>query len=221
MVEPSVSKMTSSILRNGGALLSLCRIKDKDNYTFQHSVSVGALMVSFCNAMGMSKEVIHHAGIGGMLHDIGKMKIPDRILNKPGKLTEQEFAVMKCHVVESKQILLQTTGISETAVLVAAQHHERHDGSGYPAGLKGEEISQLGQMAAIVDVYDALTSDRCYHKGMAPTDALRKIYEWSKFHFNPQLVQAFMRSIGIYRWAPWCGWRAAAWAWWWSKTRAI
>ena len=198
MVEPSVSKMTSSILRNGGALLSLCRIKDKDNYTFQHSVSVGALMVSFCNAMGMSKEVIHHAGIGGMLHDIGKMKIPDRILNKPGKLTEQEFAVMKCHVVESKQILLQTTGISETAVLVAAQHHERHDGSGYPAGLKGEEISQLGQMAAIVDVYDALTSDRCYHKGMAPTDALRKIYEWSKFHFNPQLVQAFMRSIGIY-----------------------
>ncbi len=198
MVEPSVTKMTSSILRNGGALLSLCRIKDKDNYTFQHSVSVGALMVSFCNAMGMSKEVTHHAGIGGMLHDIGKMKIPDRILNKPGKLTEQEFAVMKCHVVESKQILLQTTGISETAVLVAAQHHERHDGSGYPAGLKGEEISQLGQMAAIVDVYDALTSDRCYHKGMAPTDALRKIYEWSKFHFNPQLVQAFMRSIGIY-----------------------
>ncbi|OHX12306.1 HD-GYP domain-containing protein [Chromobacterium sphagni] len=197
-VEPQVEKLTGSILRNGGALLSLCRIKDKDNYTFQHSVSVGALMVSFCNAMGMSKEVIHHAGIGGMLHDIGKMKVPDTILNKPGKLTEQEFAVMKCHVVESKQILLATQGISETAVLVAAQHHERHDGSGYPAGLKGEEISQLGQMAAIVDVYDALTSNRCYHKGMPPTDALRKIYEWSKFHFNPELVQAFMRAIGIY-----------------------
>ncbi|XLM20989.1 phosphodiesterase, partial [Chromobacterium piscinae] len=82
--------------------------------------------------------------------------------------------------------------------LVAGQHHERHDGSGYPAGLKGDEISQLGQMAAIVDVYDALTSDRCYHQGMSPTDALRKIYEWSKFHFNPELVQAFMRAIGIY-----------------------
>lgn len=198
MVEPSIEKMTSSILRNGGALLSLCRIKDKDNYTFQHSVSVGALMVSFCKAMNMSREVIHHAGIGGMLHDIGKMKVPDSILNKPGKLTEQEFAVMKCHVVESKQILLATQGISDTAVQVAAQHHERHDGSGYPEGLKGEEISQLGQMAAIVDVYDALTSDRCYHKGMAPTDALRKIFEWSKFHFNPVLVQAFMRCIGIY-----------------------
>ncbi|MBV8679723.1 MAG: HD-GYP domain-containing protein [Aquitalea sp.] len=198
MVEPSIEKMTSSILRNGGALLSLCRIKDKDNYTFQHSVSVGALMVSFCKAMNMSREVIHHAGIGGMLHDIGKMKVPDAILNKPGKLTEQEFAVMKCHVVESKQILLATHGISDTSVKVAAQHHERHDGSGYPEGLKGEEISQLGQMAAIVDVYDALTSDRCYHKGMSPTDALRKIFEWSKFHFNPVLVQAFMRCIGIY-----------------------
>ncbi|MBP4045028.1 HD-GYP domain-containing protein [Chromobacterium violaceum] len=197
-VEPQVEKLTGSILRNGGALLSLCRIKDKDNYTFQHSVSVGALMVSFCNALGMSKEVIHHAGIGGMLHDIGKMKVPDSILNKPGKLTEQEFMVMKCHVVESQKILHATRGISETAVLVAGQHHERHDGSGYPAGLKGEEISQLGQMAAIVDVYDALTSNRCYHKGMPPTDALRKIYEWSKFHFNPELVQAFMRVIGIY-----------------------
>ncbi|AXE29749.1 phosphodiesterase [Chromobacterium phragmitis] len=197
-VEPQVEKLTESILRNNGALLSLCRIKDKDNYTFQHSVSVGALMVSFCNALGMGKEVIHHAGIGGMLHDIGKMKVPDTILNKPGKLTEQEFQVMKCHVVESQKILHDTRGISETAVLVAGQHHERHDGSGYPAGLKGDEISQLGQMAAIVDVYDALTSDRCYHKGMAPTDALRKIYEWSKFHFNPELVQAFMRTIGIY-----------------------
>ena len=197
-VEPQVERLTESILRNNGALLSLCRIKDKDNYTFQHSVSVGALMVSFCNALNMGKDVIHHAGIGGMLHDIGKMRVPDDILNKPGKLTEQEFQVMKCHVVESQKILHATQGISETAVLVAGQHHERHDGSGYPAGLKGDEISQLGQMAAIVDVYDALTSNRCYHQGMPPTDALRKIYEWSKFHFNPELVQAFMRVIGIY-----------------------
>lgn len=197
-IEPVVSRMTTSILRNNGALLSLCRIKNKDDYTFRHSVSVGALMVSFCNAMGMDAQAIQKAGIGGMLHDIGKMKIPDEILNKPGKLTEQEFAVIKCHVVESQRILQATDGISELSIQVASQHHERHDGSGYPAGLKGDEISELGQMAAIVDVYDALTSDRCYHKGMPPTDALRKIYEWSKFHFNPKLVQAFMRCIGIY-----------------------
>jgi putative nucleotidyltransferase with HDIG domain len=198
LVAPSVQKITDSILSNGGALLSLCRIKDKDNYTFQHSVSVGALMVSFCNALGMDRETVIMAGIGGMLHDTGKMLVPDAILNKPGRLTEEEFAQMKCHVVESQNILERTAGISQLSIQVAVQHHERHDGSGYPAGLKGEEISEMGQMAAIVDVYDALTSDRCYHKGMSPTDALRKIYEWSKFHFNPALVQAFMRTIGIY-----------------------
>jgi HD-GYP domain-containing protein (c-di-GMP phosphodiesterase class II) len=197
-VHPAVEHVTDSILRNNGALLSLCRIKTKDDYTFLHSVSVGALMVSFCHALGMVREQIREAGIGGMLHDVGKMTIPDDILNKPGKLTAPEFALMKCHVVESRRILLATDGISDTAVQVAAQHHERHDGSGYPEGLKGDEISRLGQMAAIVDVYDALTSDRCYHKAIAPTDALRKIYEWSRFHFNPALVHAFMRCIGIY-----------------------
>ncbi|WP_024304580.1 HD-GYP domain-containing protein [Pseudogulbenkiania sp. MAI-1] len=197
-VEPVVERMTASILRNNDALLALCRIKNKDNYTFLHSVSVGALMVSFCHAMKRGQNTLLHAGIGGMLHDIGKMRIPDAILNKPAKLTETEFAVMKCHVQESEKILRLTPGVSATAIEVAAQHHERHDGSGYPRGLKGSEISELGQMAAIVDVYDALTSDRCYHRGMTPTDALRKIYEWSKFHFNPALVQAFLRCTGIY-----------------------
>jgi len=198
LVAPAVQKITDSILSNNGALLSLCRIKDKDNYTFQHSVSVGALMVSFCNAKGMPREAILEAGIGGMLHDLGKMMVPDTILNKPDRLTEAEFAQMKCHVVESKHILENTPGISPVSIQVAAQHHERHDGSGYPEGLKGEAISEMGQMAAIVDVYDALTSERCYHQGMAPTSALRKIFEWSKFHFNPQLVQSFLHTTGIY-----------------------
>jgi len=197
-IEPVVEKITHSILRNSGALLSLCRIKNKDDYTFQHSVSVCGLQTAFCRALKMAPEVIHEAGIGGLLHDIGKTKVDDAILNKPGKLTDGEFAQMKCHVVESRRILEATPGISQTAVLVAAQHHERHDGSGYPLGLKGGEISQMGQMAAIVDVYDAITSDRCYHKGLEPTEAMRKIFEWSKFHFNPQLAQAFTRCIGIY-----------------------
>jgi HD-GYP domain-containing protein (c-di-GMP phosphodiesterase class II) len=197
-IHPSVERITNSILRNNGALLSLCRIKNKDDYTFLHSVSVGALMVSFCHSLGMGRDEVREAGIGGMLHDVGKMRVPDAVLNKPGRLTEGEFEQIKCHVVESRHILQATEGITETSILVAAQHHERHDGSGYPEGLKGESISRLGQMAAIVDVYDALTSERCYHKGMAPTDALRKIYEWSKFHFNPELVQAFMRTTGIY-----------------------
>jgi len=196
--EPVVMQMTESILRNGGALLSLTRVKNKDDYTFMHSVSVCALLVSFCRAMDMDADIIHLAGIGGLLHDIGKVKIPDRILNKPGRLTDEEFTVMKCHVVESKQILSETDGIAEISIQVAAQHHERHDGSGYPEGLKGEAITQMGQMAAICDVYDAITSERCYHKGLVPHEALRKIFEWSKFHFNPTLVQAFLRTIGIY-----------------------
>ena len=196
--EPVVMQMTESILRNGGALLSLTRVKNKDDYTFMHSVSVCALLVSFCRAMGMDADTIHLAGIGGLLHDIGKVKVPDKILNKPGRLTDEEFKVMKCHVVESKKILSETDGIAETSIQVAAQHHERHDGSGYPEGLKGEAITRMGQMAAICDVYDAITSERCYHKGLVPHEALRKIFEWSKFHFNPALVQAFLRTIGIY-----------------------
>lgn len=197
-VEPIVGQLTDSILRNAGALLSLIRVKDKDNYTFQHSVAVCALQVSFCRALEMDAKTMHLAGVGGLLHDIGKVKVPDEILNKPGALTNDEFAVMKCHAEESRKILQETDGIHEISIQVAAQHHERHDGSGYPLGLKGDEISQMGQMAAICDVYDAITSDRCYHKGMAPHEALRKILEWSKFHFNPKLVHQFMHIIGIY-----------------------
>lgn len=197
-IEPMVDKMASSILRNSGAMISLNRIKNKDEYTFQHSVSVATLLIAFCRGLGLDVETIRQAGIGGMVHDVGKMQTPDRILNKPGKLTDEEFTVMRHHVVASREILEVTPNISQTALHVAAQHHERYDGSGYPNRLKGEEISRIGQMAAIIDVYDAITSDRVYHKGMAPTEALRKMFEWSKFHFNPELVHAFARVVGIY-----------------------
>lgn len=197
-VEPVVEKMTESILRNSGALLSLCRVKNKDDYTFQHSVSVCALLVAFCRAANLDAETIRLAGIGGLLHDIGKVHVPIKLLNKPDRYTDEEFARMKSHVVESKKILDATEGISEISVQVAYEHHERHDGSGYAQGLKGEQISLMGRMAAICDVYDAITSDRVYHKGLAPHEALRKIFEWSKFHFDPALVQQFMRATGIY-----------------------
>ncbi|CAG0943905.1 MAG: Cyclic di-GMP phosphodiesterase [Rhodocyclaceae bacterium] len=197
-IEPMVDKMAGSILRNSGALISLNRIKNKDEYTFQHSVSVATLLMAFCRGLGLDEETLRQAGIGGMVHDVGKMQTPDGILNKPGKLTDDEFAVMRHHVVASREILEITPNISQTALQVAAQHHERYDGSGYPGRLKGDEISRIGQMAAIIDVYDAITSDRVYHKGMPPTEALRKLFEWSKFHFNPELVHAFARVVGIY-----------------------
>jgi len=197
-LQPVVAQITDSILRNQGTLVSLCRIREGDTYTFQHSVSVCTLLVTFCRYMEMSPEVIHEAGIGGMLHDIGKMRVPDHILNKPGKLTDAEFAIMKDHVVLGLEILRGTPGISKTVVQVAGEHHERFEGSGYPERLQGAEISQLGRMAAIVDVYDAITSNRIYHKGMEPPAALTKLFEWSEQHFDPELVQHFIQAIGIY-----------------------
>lgn len=197
-IDPIVGKMSESILRNKDALLSLCRIKEKDNYTFLHSVSVGALLMCFTRAFDLKPGDMQLVGIGGMLHDIGKTMVPDRILNKAGELTLDEFTTMKMHVLYGQNILSDTPGITQTSFDVVAQHHERYDGSGYPLKLKGSEMSIYGQMASIVDVYDAITSDRCYRKAMDPTVALRKMFEWSKLHFDPGLIQTFVRTIGIY-----------------------
>jgi len=197
-VEPMVESVVDSIFRNQDALLPLARLKNHDDYTFEHSVSVCALMVAFARGMKLPREVIKEIAMGALLHDVGKARVPDDILNKPAKLSEDEFVRMKDHVVQSVVLLEHTPGISETALQVAGQHHERHDGTGYPHGLAGDHISLYGQMAAIVDVYDAISSERVYHKGMSPTQALKKMLEWSEHHFNPQLVQTFIRSIGIY-----------------------
>ncbi len=197
-VEPLVEKMVDSIFRNQDALLPLARLKSHDGYTFQHSVSVCALLVTFARGLGLDRPTLKEVAIGGLLHDVGKAQVPDEILNKPAKLTDAEFAKMKSHVVQSIVILQNTPGISQIALDVAGQHHERFDGSGYPNKLKGEKISLFGRMGAIVDVYDALTSDRVYHKGMASTAALGRLLEWSKFHFDPELVRSYVKSIGIY-----------------------
>jgi len=193
-----VEQMTNSIFRNKDAMLSLTRLRSKDDYTFQHSVSVCTLLVSFARALGLDRDTIREIGVGALLHDVGKMKVPDAVLNKPGKLTDDEFKIMKSHVVHSRILLESTPGMTQIGIDVAAQHHERFDGSGYPLGLKQDGISLYGQMAAIVDVYDAITADRCYHKGMETPVALRKLVEWSKFHFNEKLVHSFVRSVGIY-----------------------
>jgi putative nucleotidyltransferase with HDIG domain len=197
-LHPMIERITDSVFRNRDALLSLSRIKHKDKYTFQHSVSVCVLLVSFCQAMGYEREVMREVGIGGLLHDIGKMQVPDKILNAPGPLTPEEFAVMQSHVTLGLEMLKDLKGISDIAISVTAQHHERYDGTGYPLKLKGEEITQFGQMASIVDVYDALTSNRIYHIGVQPTDALKKLFEWNQTHFNEDLVHQFIRTVGIY-----------------------
>jgi HD-GYP domain-containing protein (c-di-GMP phosphodiesterase class II) len=197
-VEPVVQNITESILRNPGALTGLLRIKNKDDYTFLHSVSVCTLLVAFCRSAGMDAELTRQAGLGGLLHDTGKALVPDEVLNKPGRLTDEEFEIIKKHPKDGYDILLKTPQVGAIPLDITLHHHERMDGSGYPDKLPGDQISTLAQMAAIVDVYDAITADRCYHKGMSAAEALRKIYEWSKFHFNPQHVQAFMRCVGIF-----------------------
>lgn len=196
--EPMVDKIVETMFNCPSSVLPLAQIKSIDEYTFQHSVAVAALSVAFGRVLELPRLEIKQLALGGMLHDLGKARVPLRLLNKPGKLTDEEYALMKTHVVASAELLQGIAAISEVSRNAAAQHHERYDGSGYPNRLKGDEISLHGQMLAIVDVYDAITSLRVYHKPMPPTEALRRLYEWSGSQFNPRLVQAFIKGIGIY-----------------------
>jgi putative nucleotidyltransferase with HDIG domain len=197
-VEPLAQKIIDSIIRNKDALISLTRIKSKDQYTFMHSVSVCALLTGFARGMEFERNQLHHIAIGALLHDIGKTYIPDVILNKPGKLSKQEFELMKDHVIYSRDILQEYRHISEVSLHIAEQHHERIDGTGYPNGLTQNQLPLTSQMAAIVDVYDALTSVRCYKDAWEPTYTLGKLLEWSPMHFGVDLVQKFIRVLGIY-----------------------
>ncbi len=196
-VEPVVERMIDSIFRNQDALISIARIKKMDEYTYMHSMSVCVLMISFGKQLGYDAGQLKEVGIGAMLHDIGKMKIPLEILNKNKKLSNNEYDQMKRHVEYSNMLLKETRGITDTSVIVALQHHERVDGTGYPGGIKGEKISGYGQAAAITDVYDAMTSQRCYQNRSEPSDVLKKLFEWSS-HFNRNLVERFVRCVGIY-----------------------
>lgn len=197
-VEEVADAIAESIERNAGAMTGLISIKNKDEYTFLHSVAVGTLMITFGKSLGLSPALTRQGGVGGLLHDTGKILVPDEILNKPGKLTDDEFTVMRNHPLQGWKLLSSMAGVDAVALDIALNHHERMDGSGYPHHFKGNDISQMAQMAAIVDVYDAITSDRCYHKGLPAPQVLRKLWEWSPHHFNPTLVQHFIRMLGIY-----------------------
>ncbi|MBI3795181.1 MAG: HD-GYP domain-containing protein [Nitrospinae bacterium] len=197
-VDETVHNMTNSVFENMDAMLCLGQLRRADEYTFQHSVNSCIIMLAFGRGLGLEREKAGVLGMGGLLHDIGKMKVPNEVLNKPGQLTDQEFETIKRHAVYGGEILVERGGIPAEVVSVAREHHERHDGTGYPSKLKGGEISKSGQMAATVDVYDAITLDRCYHAGMTPGAALRKLYEWSEFHFNRELVERFIKCIGVY-----------------------
>ncbi|MDD2915766.1 MAG: HD-GYP domain-containing protein [Gallionella sp.] len=195
---PIVEEISTSVMRNPGALISLARLKDKDDYTYMHSVAVCALMVSLSRQLGLDEQQTRMAGLAGLLHDVGKMMIPLGILNKPGKLTDAEFMTVRDHPSQGHKMLLEGKGISEVALDVCLHHHEKVDGSGYPEKLSGEQISLYAKMGAVCDVYDAITSNRPYKSGWEPAESLRKMAEWSSGHFDLRIFQAFVKSIGIY-----------------------
>jgi len=193
-----VEEISSSVMRNPDALIGLARLKNKDDYTYMHSVAVCALMIALARKLKLDEKQVRDAGMAGLLHDIGKMMVPQEILDKPGKLTDAEFLEVKEHPVHGHQILLEGSGVTEAALDVCLHHHERIDGNGYPHKLKGEEISLFARMGAVCDVYDAITSNRPYKAGWEPAESLRRMAEWSGSHFDNTIFQAFVKCLGIY-----------------------
>jgi putative nucleotidyltransferase with HDIG domain len=193
-----VEEITDSVSRNPGALISLARLKTADDYTYMHSVAVCALMIALAKQLGLDEEQTRKLGIAGLLHDLGKALMPMEVLNKPGKLTDEEFAIIKTHPEEGYKLLLSSTGADEIALDVVLHHHEKTDGSGYPKRLKDAEISLHAKMGAVCDVYDAITSNRPYKAGWDPAESLRRMAEWANGHFDPTVFQAFVKSLGIY-----------------------
>lgn len=194
---PLVEEISNSVMRNPGALISLARLKTADDYTFMHSVAVCALMIALARQLGLDEQQVRDAGMAGLLHDLGKAMIPLEILNKPGKLTDEEFALVKTHPEEGHKLLLEGKGINEMTRDVCLHHHEKIDGSGYPKGLSSETMSLFAKMGAVCDVYDAVTSNRPYKAGWDPAESIKRMAEW-KGHFDPAVFQAFVKSLGIY-----------------------
>jgi HD-GYP domain-containing protein (c-di-GMP phosphodiesterase class II) len=152
-----VHEISDSVSRNPGALLSLARLKTQDDYSYMHSVAVCALMISLGRQLGLDDAGCREAGLAGLLHDIGKAVIPSAILSKPGKLDDDEFAVIKTHPERGHELLVAGRSVSASALDVCLHHHERMDGKGYPHGLVAADIALFARMAAVCDVYDAVT----------------------------------------------------------------
>ena len=198
-VSEVIGSMADSILRNHDALTSLTRLKSFDEYTFFHSVNTSALALSVGRHLGYERAPLLQLGTGMLLHDIGKTLIPIEILNKSGRYEAHEFEIMKQHVLRGAEILSSTTGLTDMFLKPTLEHHERVDGTGYPHHRSKIDLSQFGLIAAIVDIYDAVTSDRCYHKGKTPHDTLQFLYQLGdQGHVDGTLVQQFVQVVGVY-----------------------
>jgi HD-GYP domain-containing protein (c-di-GMP phosphodiesterase class II) len=197
-LEPVVGKMIESVRRNPDALVPLARVKQMGSYAADHAVATSGLIIALAQQQGLAAAEVEKLALGTMLKDIGQSALDERLITKPGMLSQAEYSVVKSHVEEGLAVLEATSRLAETSVAVVLEHHERYNGCGYPYRMAGDEISLAGRMAAIVDTYDAMTSDRPYRPAISPAIALRQLFEQGGSQFDPNLVAAFVRTIGVY-----------------------
>jgi HD-GYP domain-containing protein (c-di-GMP phosphodiesterase class II) len=196
--EGFVAEVITSVARNREALTGLCKLRSYDEYTYTHSINVTVLATAFGQFLGLPEAELFSLGLAALFHDIGKANIPPEVLNKPGRLSDREFQVMKRHPLESYSILKDKRPLEDKVLLAIVEHHEKFDGSGYPRGLQGEAVSMFARVISLADVYDALTSDRVYRKGMPPSRALGVMYGMREKDFHPTMVERFIKCLGIY-----------------------
>lgn len=196
--EALADTMIESVMLDADALKCMSALRSKDAYLLEHSVNVAFLLVTFGKYLKLDRVMLREMAVGGILHDIGKIKVDNKVLHKPGKLTPEEFEHMKLHQVYALEIMNETTGLSQISKDICLMHHEKLDGRGYPRGLKGDEIPRHGRMSCIVDIFDALTATRCYKEAMSPAAAFKILLSLTPFHLDQELVYEFIRCIGVY-----------------------
>lgn len=191
-------ELVAVVTENASASLWLTNLRKRDEYTSIHSLNVCVLALAFGRHLGLPRRELEELGTGALLHDVGKVRTPDAILNKPGALTEEEMAVIRRHPEDGYELLQATGSLPAVALQVIRLHHERIDGSGYPLGLAGDQIPAAALITGICDVYDAMTSDRPYRSGVPADRVLRTLYERAERDFGQDLTEAFIRCLGIY-----------------------
>jgi HD-GYP domain-containing protein (c-di-GMP phosphodiesterase class II) len=196
--EPMIERIVDSVRRHPDALIPLLQIKEPDTYASQHALAVAAMSIALGLTLRLDERELLHAAQGALLQDIGTARISERVLNKSTPLTDLEYLHLRSHVDKSRVILENTPGVNDLMFDIVSQHHERIDGTGYPRRLTGEQVSLHAQVAAIVDTYDALTADRPYHGRLEPAAALVQIYSLAGQQMRGDLVQAFVRTLGVY-----------------------